>query len=241
MPQANREWTVLPHGSLTRLDDALFTVVGELHMPLGDFPRRMTVVRLAGARPRLVVFNAISLDEPEMRALEAEGEPAFLVVPSDIHRLDARAWKDRYPRMRVITPAGAREKVEEVVAVDATAVDFGDASVKFVTVAGTDAHEGALVVERPSGTTLVLNDLIWNVDDRPGLGGWAFRVAGFTGPEPRIPAFVELKAIKDKDALCAQLVEWAALPRLERILVAHGDVITRDPAAVLRGLADALA
>lgn len=239
MPQANREWTVLPHGSLTRLDDALLTVVGELHMPMGDFPRRMTVVRLSGGR--LVVFSAIALGEPEMRELEAVGEPAFLVVPSDIHRLDARAWKDRYPRLFVVTPAGAREKVEEVVHVDATAADFGDASVRFVTVPGTDAHEAALVIERPTGTTLVLNDLVWNVDDLPGLGGWAFHVAGFTGPEPRIPAFVEMKAIKDKDALRAQLVEWAALPRLERILVAHGDVITRDPPGVLRGLADALA
>jgi hypothetical protein len=37
-----------------------------------------------------------------------------------VARLDARAWKDRYPELVVITPAAARAEVEEVVPVDAT-------------------------------------------------------------------------------------------------------------------------
>jgi hypothetical protein len=36
-------WKVLPHGKLTAVEDNLLTVVGDLHMPLGDFPRRMSV------------------------------------------------------------------------------------------------------------------------------------------------------------------------------------------------------
>ena len=39
-------WTVLPHGKLSQIEDNLLTVVGELPMPVGDFPRRMTVARL---------------------------------------------------------------------------------------------------------------------------------------------------------------------------------------------------
>lgn len=239
MPQPNMEWKVLPHGKVTELDAGLLTVTGDLHMPLGDVPRRMTVARLRDGR--LVIYSALSLDEAEMRALEAYGKPAYLVVPSDLHRMDASTWKDRYPRLFVVAPEGAREKVEDVVTVDDTQVEFGDPKVRFVTVPGTEGHEAALVVETPGGTTLVVNDLIWNLHDRPGFGGWVFRVAGFTGPEPRIPSLIEMRAIKDREALRVQLDAWAFLPRLKRIIVSHGDVITEDPSGVLRGLAASLA
>ena len=238
MPQPLDVWTVFPHGRIQRLAENLITVTGELHMPLGDFPRRMTVARLADGG--LVVFNAIALDEPEMRALDAWGDVACLIVPSDQHRLDAKVWKQRYPSAVVVTPVGAREKVEEAVPVDSTRVEFSDPRVRFDIVPGTEQHEAALEVDTDSGTTLVVNDLIWNLDDRPGFGGWLFRLAGFTGPWPRIPTLVELAAVKDKEALRTQLEVWSELPRLERILVSHGDIIARDPAGVLRGLAGSL-
>lgn len=239
MPQPFKEWTVLPHGKLTRLDENLLSVVGELHMPLGNFPRRMTVVRLRDGR--LVIYSAMALDEAEMRALEDYGAPSYMIVPGDIHRLDARVWKDRYPAMKVVTPEGSRAKVEEVVAVDASEVDFEDPSVRYVTVPGTDGHEAALVIESYQGATVVVNDLIWNLADRPGFGGWVFRLAGFTGPEPRIPTLIELSGIKDKDALRAQLDAWAALPGLQRLIVSHGEIVTKDPAGVLRALSASLA
>ena len=84
----------------------------------------MTVARLHDGR--LVVFSAMALDEPEMEALERFGTPAFLVIPSAIHRMDAKSWKDRYPEMKVIAPDGARSKVEKVVPVNTTHADFGD-------------------------------------------------------------------------------------------------------------------
>jgi hypothetical protein len=100
MAKPNMEWKVLPHGALNRIGSNLITVTGQLHMPLGDYPRRMTVVRLDDGR--LVLYSAIALDEPEMAELEAWGRPALLVVPGDIHRLDARPWKARYPTMTVV-------------------------------------------------------------------------------------------------------------------------------------------
>jgi hypothetical protein len=233
-----KAWTVLPHSKLTRVDDDLLTVTGNLPMPMGEFPRRMTVVRLRDGR--LVVYSAIALDGPEMQALEAWGRPSFLIVPSDIHRKDAKIWRDRYPGMLVITPAGARDKVAEVVAVDATSANFDDPNVQFITVPGTMEHESALVIKTGAATTLVVNDLIGNVDDRPGFGGWLFRMAGFTGDEPKIPAFVAMKSIKDKPALKAQLEQWARLEGLNRIIVSHGDIVTRDAPGVLRALAESL-
>jgi hypothetical protein len=239
MTKPLKEWTVLPHGKLSRLDDNLLTVVGELHMPIGDFPRRMTVVRLQDGR--LVIYSAIALDEPEMAALEAWGAPSFLVVPGDIHRMDAKIWKDRYPDLFVVSPPGAKKKVDEVVRVDETEVDFGDPRVRFVSVPGTEGHEAALLVQTSSGSTLVVNDLIWNVGDLPGFGGWLMRIAGFTGDTPRIPSVVDLKLIKDKPALRAQLEAWAKTHDLNRIIVSHGQIVTKEPQQLLHRLAESLA
>jgi hypothetical protein len=229
----------LPHGKLTAIEDNLLTVVGDLHMPLGDFPRRMSVVRLRDGR--LVIYSAIALDEPEMAALERFGRPAFMIVPSDRHRMDAKIWRQRYPDLLVITPEGARDKVEEVVRVDATSYDFGDPTVELVAVPGMGEHDAALVVRSSSGVSLIVNELIWNVDNKPGFGGWLMKALGFTKDEPQIPSIISLTGIKDKPALQQQLQAWSQLYGLKRIIVSHGSIIEHDPAFVLRDLASKLA
>ena len=46
MAQPFGEWTVLPHGKLTRVDDNLLSVTGVLRMPpMGDVERRMTIAQ----------------------------------------------------------------------------------------------------------------------------------------------------------------------------------------------------
>ena len=99
------EWTVQPHGDLVELDAGLLTVEGTIRMPLGNFPRRMTVAALAGGG--LAIWSAIALREPEMKRLEAIGVPQWLVVPGVAHRLDAHIWKQRYPELRVLCAPGA--------------------------------------------------------------------------------------------------------------------------------------
>jgi hypothetical protein len=238
MTKPFQHWTVLPHGKLVQVDENILTVVGEIHMPLMDLPRRMTVARLADTR--LVVYSAISLDEDEMAALEAYGRPAVLIVPSDKHRLDAKTWKDRYPAMQVVAPAGARDKVQEVVPVDAVAPTFDDPGVLFVTVPGTRDREAALLVRTPKGTTLVLNDVVGNIRDAAGFGGWLLHLAGFAGDEAQIPTVVKMAVIDDTKALRTQLLQWAEIESLVRILVSHGAPIEDNPRQVLRDLAASL-
>ena len=233
MTKPHQDWTVLPHGKLKRIEEDLLTVTGTINMPpLGEVLRRMTIVRLANRR--LIVYSAISLDETEMRGLEAYGNPAFLIVPGAIHRLDAKPWKDRYPTLKVIAPAGVRDKVAEVVPVDATQIDFGDPAVRFLTVPGTDEKEAALVVHTARGTTVVLNDLIFDLANRPGFTGWLFEALGMTGSEPRIAWPIKLREVKDKQAVSAQLDRWAELPDLQRVIISHGDIIANGPGAVLK-------
>jgi len=238
MPKAHEHWKVLPHGKLTEIDPGILTVIGNIHMPLTDLPRRMTVARLTGKR--LVIFSAIALDDAGMRIIENYGRPAFLVVPSDKHRLDAKIWKDRYPAMQVVAPEGARKGVEDVVPVGTTDPQFEDSSVQFVAVPGTGRQEAALLVHTPRGTTLVLNDLVGNIRNSTGFGGWFLRAMGFAGDEPHVPRPVKLAMIDDKAALRAQLLQWAELDGLQRILVSHGVPIEEHPAQALRDLARSL-
>ena len=238
MSKPLQQWKVLPHGRLVQIDENIMTVVGKIRMPLMDLPRRMTVVRLAGSR--LAVFSAIALDDDEMAALEAFGVPAFLIVPSDKHRLDAKVWKDRYPGMQVVAPAGARSKVEEVVHVDTVAPRFDDPNVQFTVVPGTHGREAALIVRTANGTTLVLNDVVGNIRNESGIGGWLLHLAGFAGKAAQIPRVVKLAIVDDAKALRAQLLQWAEIGSLRRILVSHGEPIKDNPRQTLRDLAGSL-
>ena len=239
MTKPFKEWTVLPHGKLVHIDENVLSVTGRLRMPMSEVQRRMTAVRLADGNA--VIYSAIALDEPEMAALEAFGTPAYLVVPNDIHRMDVKIWKKRYPSIKVIAPEHARQKVEELVPVDATSFDFPDPRVHLVTVPGTGQGELALVVETRTGTTLVLNDIIFNLKSGPGFVGWLFKKIGMTGDTPHIPPPVKMRQVKDAGALSKQLEEWAQLPKLERIIVSHGEIIADAPAQVLSRIAKELA
>src|SRR5690349_2014310 len=107
MPKFHTEWSVFPHAPAEQIDDRILSVEGSIHMPLGQFPRRMTIVRLQDGRT--VVFSPVALHEPEMRKIEEFGALSFLVVPNGFHRLDSRIWKQRYPEAKVVCPPGAKK------------------------------------------------------------------------------------------------------------------------------------
>ena len=238
MPKFHTEWTVFPHGPVERIDNGILSVEGEIRMPLGRFPRRMTVVALSGGRT--AVFSPVALHEPAMREIEELGTPAFLIVPNGFHRLDSRIWKQRYPEMKVICPPGARKRVAEAVKVDAVTDVLKDRDVDFVIAAGTRKMEGALIVRRAKGTTLVINDLISNVRHPKGIGANVMaRLFGFGVHGPQMAREVKWLLVKDKPALAKQMREWAALPDLKRLIVSHGEIID-EPAQALTRVANSL-
>jgi hypothetical protein len=230
MPKAFDGWTVLPHGKIEKLEENLWRVEGAL--PGGGPPRVMTIAKLADGR--LVIHSAVALGDSEMKELEAFGKPAFLVVPNGSHRLDAPAYKRRYPEMKVVTAPASKQKVEQVVPVDDTAGRFGDDSVRYEPIEGT--IEGALVVRSRSGATLVLNDTVMNMarGSVKGFGGFVTGVLGFFGPVPKVVPLAKLFVYKDKKAAGAHLQRLAETPGLTRVIVSHGHMITSEPAAAIK-------
>jgi hypothetical protein len=196
--------------------------------------RVMTIARLDDGR--LVIHSAIALDEPSMTEVETWGKPAFLLVPSAYHRLDAAAYKRRYPDLGVYAPRGSRAKVESRLAVDGTYDDFpGDGAVKLERLAGVKDVEGVMIVRSADGTTVVVNDAVFNMDRKRDPFGFLFTTLMGSAPGPRVSRLFKAAAVKDKKAMRADLERLAALPDLVRLIVAHEKIASGpDAAAALR-------
>jgi hypothetical protein len=61
-----------------------------------------------------------------------------------------------------------------------------------------------------------------------------------TGDRPSLPLPLRLRLVRDRKALRAQLEGLSRTPGLARIVPSHGAVIDRDPAGVLRRIAESL-
>jgi len=221
MAKASDEWKVRAHGPLLTLADNLLWAQGSL--PGMSLKRTMVVVRLSDGK--LVIHNGIALDEAQMSELERFGTPAFLIVPNGVHRLDAPAYKRRYPALRVFAPKGSRKRVEEVIAVDGVYEEFPhEESARLETLNGVDSTEGALIVKSSDGTTVVLNDCMFNMDRKRDPLGFLVTTIFGSAPGPRVSRLAKLVFIKDKRALRADFERFAELPNLVRVIVAHEKV-----------------
>jgi len=228
MAKAHMEWKVLSHGPIERLAENIWWVQGSL--PGMSLKRVMTIVRLSDGR--LVIHNAIALDDAGMKQIEEWGDPAFIVVPNGGHRLDAPAFKRRYPSLRVVAPKGSRARIEEVVNVDLTYEQFPEeASVRFEMLHGVGDAEGAMIVRSQDGVTVVLNDAVFNMDRKRDPLGFFFTTILGSAPGPRVSRLAKLIFIKDKRALRSDLERLAATPDLQRLVVAHEKVASGASAA----------
>ncbi|MFO0552977.1 MAG: hypothetical protein U0271_31610 [Polyangiaceae bacterium] len=234
MAKAHEKWTVLPHKSIEEISPHVRRVEGNVPgMPL---KRVMTLIKRQSGG--LVVHNAMALDDTSMKALDRWGPVELLVVPNGYHRLDAKIFKDRYPNAKVVCPAGARKKVEEVVPVDLTYDEFpSDDVVRVETLDGTNRAEGVLVVTEPEGTTLVFNDALFNMPHVSGMQGFVLKHLTSSTGGPKLSRIIRLFIIKDKAAFRGHFERLATLPNLARAIVSHHETITGDVGGVLRQVA----
>lgn len=234
MAKWNTEWKVASHGPIEKLSERVWRIEGSV--PGIPMKRVMTVAKRADGG--LVVHNGIALADAEMAQIEAFGPVAVLVVPNGYHRLDAKVFHDRYPKAQVLCPAGAAKKVQEAVPVSGGYAQLApDGAVELVTLEGTKDREGVMIVRDDAGTTLVVNDAVFNMPHAPGFTGFVLkRVTKSTGG-PRVSNVMKWLVISDKKAFRAHLERLADLPDLRRIVVSHHEVIDQDPRGTLRAVA----
>ena len=234
MPVAFTTWTVLPHTAIDKLSANLWRVEGT--MPDGSTRRILSAVRLADGR--ILLHNAIALEEPLMAELDAWGEVAGILVPNGFHRQDARIMKDRYPKARVYGPAGAAKAIAKAVPVDGTYADApGDPTVTVRHLQGNKEREGVVTVRHPDGqATAIFCDTVLN---QRRLG---FPIGVFLHPtgRPSVPRVVRWMMVADAGALRADLEAIANIDGLARVIPGHGRDLTDDAPAQLRHAADVL-
>lgn len=220
MAKCHEQWTVLPHDPIVKRADNLWTVVGDVPgMPLR---RTMSIARLKNGD--LVIYNAIALGDAEMREIEAWGRPAYLIVPNGYHRLDAKAFKQRYPGLLVGAPAGARAKVSDVVQVDFETAPWQDSSVEVSAFPGTGDADAMLRVTSADGVSLVINDVVFNQRHLAGAKGFFLRhVLGSSSDTPKVTRIAKWFMVKERDTVKAELLRLATTPSLRRVIVSHGD------------------
>jgi len=234
--KAHTEWTVLDHDPLQELSPSVWRVEGALPgMPLR---RVMTLVRLPDND--LIIHNGIAVNDATREKIESWGQPRWLLVPNGWHRLDAPAFRARYPGVKLLCPSGSRRRVAQVVAVDGTYDEFpGSDAARLETLDGLKRREGVLIARDSDGTTLVFNDVIFNQPHLPGLFGGIYKMLGQSGA-PKITFISKRFLIADKRRFADHLRRLAEEPDLRRIIVSHIDVIEDGPADVLRKLAAGL-
>jgi hypothetical protein len=230
-----RPWIVTPHGPLTRVEDNLWTVDSVVPgIPGGNFPRRMTAVRLADGA--VLLHNAVPVDDPTWRRIADLGPIAFLLLPSPFHCIDAHALAGR-TGARVICPAASRPAVERVVRVDG---DFSalpdDPTVRMEPLEGTSNGEGFLVVKSGERLSYVVCDSVLNVRHLPGFWGLVWRALRFTGPPGPSPLWRK-RVIRDAGAVRRSLERLADRPGVTRLVPSHGDIFEGDVTRLLRGAA----
>jgi hypothetical protein len=229
MAKCFTSWTVLPHEPLEKHTPNLWSVSG--HMPGGN-QRRMTVARRSDGK--LVIHNAIALNEPEMKELEAFGTPAYLIVPNAFHRMDSIIYKQRYPGLSVLCPQTARKKVSEVVEVVGNLDEMPkDADVEVFHLRGMKEREGGIRVKSSGNSGLVFNDTLLNVAPKGAFIDFFMSPVGTLG----VPRFSRWMIVKNGSELGEHLNELAGSAGLTHVVPGHGPVVAAEASSKLQAAA----
>ncbi|MGE0396953.1 MAG: hypothetical protein AB7T06_09565 [Kofleriaceae bacterium] len=234
MAKWNTEWKVGPHGPIEKLSERLWRV--EADVPGIPMKRVMTIAKRANGE--LVVHNAVAISDKEMAEIEAWGPIKTLVVPSGYHRLDAKVFHDRYPSAQILCPDGATKAVSQAVPVTGSFAQLPpDGAVELANLDGTKDREGVMIVRDGDGTSLVLNDAVFNMPHLRGFTGFVLKSITASTGGPKVSRVMKWFVVADKKAFRSHLERLADIPDLRRIVVSHHEVIDRDAGATLRDVA----
>ena len=235
---AERPHRLFSHDDIEVLAPNLWTVRGSLPFPLR---RHMIIYRLADGT--LLLHSVIAMTADHMAKLDALGKPSVMIVPHTGHRMDAPFYKARYPQIRVLAPAGARAKVEEVIKVDATCEEALPAlGVRVHPVPAFKNGELAYELDlKGGGKALVMSDAVANRDHPKGFGGWFFaNVTGGIKGRLGVARIMRTMMVSNRAEARAGLEKLAAIPGITLLSVAHGRPLRENVSEALREAASQL-
>jgi hypothetical protein len=232
MAAGYRTWTVLPHGPIEALAPNLWWVEGVLNK---HNRRVMVLARLGDGR--IVMHNAVALDDPSMAKIDAWGEVAAILVPNRFHRQDAYIMQKRYPRAKVYAPTGAVHGASKVTPIAGTYADVPtDTTLSLRDLDGVRKREGVLLVKSDDGVSAVYCDTVQNLPKLSGLLGWLLHPTGVLA----VPRPTRVLFARPRSALRRDLLRTAAEDGLVRVIPGHGAVVRDHAKEQLRATAERL-
>ena len=209
---------------LTPIAPALFSVDTHFRVPGGgDLPLRMTVLQLADGS--VVLHSPIRIDDALAAELEAVGPISHLIAPNCFHHVFAGKAKERWPNAKLLGAPGLAEKRPDL-AFDG---ELGDsllaplAAELDACVVGGSPRMGEVVFFHRATRTLLATDLVFNLDNPPGL---ALRLAlSMMGNRRGLKQSRLLRVFnKDRAALQASVERIINFPA-ERVIMGHGAIL----------------
>ena len=191
-------------------------------------PIRMTVLK--DESDRLVLYSPTAIDEALKSEIAAFGEPTLIVAPNLYHHLYVRAAKEAFPQARVLCAPGLVDKRANF-DWDGTLSDGMEVTkgLRAKAIAGAPKIE-EFVLYHEASRTLVVGDLIFNLQNLKGLTSWFFRAYGAYGKPAQSNAWRFF--VKDKQAAGRSVRELCDL-NFENIVPCHGESILGNGVDVL--------
>lgn len=198
-----------------------------------QYPTRMAVIRLSDSS--LFIWSPIALSDSLRAEVDSLGGVRHIVAPNSLHHLFLEDWRRAYPSAKLYAPPGLRAKRKDI---DFDA-DLGNAPVAEwaddidqVLMRGNLITTEVAFFHRRSDTVL-FTDLVQQFPAN-WFSGWRASVARLDlmmGREPAVPRKFRMTFI-NRPAARASLEHALSWP-VEKVLIAHGEPITRDGRAFI--------
>jgi hypothetical protein len=219
---------------LTTITDGIWGFEQELRLPMGmRLPSRTTIVRRSDGG--LVMHSPLGFDEDTATAIDDLGEVKTIVAPSCIHYLYLEAATKRWPKARVLGAAGLEKKPAvkgvafEPLPHDGVVDGLGE-DLLVRRIDGVPYITEHVFLHRPTGS-LVVTDLVFNVR-RCSSWGMRLYLRCMGAWEKTAQSAIWRILTKDK-AAAAESARAVLGWEFDRIVVAHGDVVTENAHATL--------
>lgn len=194
---------------------------------------RMTIVRLESGG--LFVHSPVALDGVTREAVDALGPVVAIVAPCLFHHLYISEWTKAYPKATVAACPGLEKKRADIswsrVLGDDVPVDAewrGELEQVFFSALPI---QNEVVFFHRKSRTLVTSDVIFNLAAH--ASAFTRAVSFMIGHREAGPTLLERLMIRDRDAARDQIGRMVAWEP-ERIVLAHGEIVRANGAAVLR-------
>jgi hypothetical protein len=219
---------------LTKITDGIWGYEQDIRLPLGmRLPSRTTVVRRADGG--LVMHSPLGFDRETAKEIDDLGEVKTIVAPSCIHYLFLEAATKRWPNARVLGAPGlekkapvkgvAYERLPHDGSVDGLGEDFVVRRID-----GVPYITEHVFLHRPTGS-LVVTDLVFNLH-RCSSWGMRLYLRCMGAWEKTAQSAIWRMLTKDKSA-AAESARAVLAWDFDRVIVAHGDVVTENAHATL--------